>query len=299
MSINGVKLVRTDKNGTKYFESNICPKCCGTGYINGYEHVEGGVCFKCMGSGCYLTHWKEMTPEYEAKLQARRDAINAKKEAEFNAHIAEHYKALGLNENGHAFAVMGNTFEHKDRLKALGARFNGVWWYFANPVEGWDTAEIDAVPYLEINPLAGVCQWNEDCKKYELRAAINDVLKARRTAANAATFSEFFGAVGDKVDVKVVLNKVFSFSSFDFRGEECTMYGFKMIDADGHHFVWVTSCNPWGILGYRDGEDFYKWENVEKFYGKEFTLKGTIKAHTEREGLKETRMNRCKFVFAA
>lgn len=128
-----VRLIRTDKNGTKYFEDTCCPKCGGSGYIYEYAHVEGGVCFQCGGSGWYLTHWKEMTPEYEAKLQARRDARNAKKEAEFNAHIAEHYNALGLNENGHAFAVMGNTFEHKDQLKALGARFNGAWWYFANP----------------------------------------------------------------------------------------------------------------------------------------------------------------------
>lgn len=192
------RLIRIDKNGTKYFENTTCPKCFGRGYIDCYAHVEGGVCFQCNGSGWYLTHRKVMTPEYEAKLQARRDARNAAKEAEFNAHIAEHYNALGLNENGHAFAVMGNTFEHKDQLKALGARFNGAWWYFANPVEGWDTAEIDAVPYLEIDPLAGVCKWDEECKKYELRAAINSVLKARRTAANAATFSEFLARLATR-----------------------------------------------------------------------------------------------------
>lgn len=45
------------------------------------------------------------------------------------------------------------------------------------------------------------------------------------------------------------------------------------------------------------GSGDYAWLKVLE--GKQFTLKGTIKAHTEREGLKETRLNRCKFVFAA
>lgn len=297
------RLIRIDKNGTKYFENTTCPKCFGRGYIDCYAHVEGGVCFQCNGSGWYLTHRKVMTPEYEAKLQARRDARNAAKEAEFNAHIAEHYNALGLNENGHAFAVMGNnTFEHKDQLKALSARFNGVWWYFANPVEGWDTAEIDAVPYLEIDPLAGVCKWDEECKKYELRDAINAVLKERRTAANAATFSEFFGAVGDKVCAEVTLQRCFHFNSTDYTGNDCTMYGYTMRDNAGHCFVWVTgSCSPWkafpGVEELQAHSGDYAWLKVLE--GKQFTLKGTVKAHTEREGLKETRLNRCKFVFAA
>ena len=53
------KLIRIDKNGTKYYEDNVCPKCYGQGYINGYEHIEGGVCFLCGGTGNYTTHWKE------------------------------------------------------------------------------------------------------------------------------------------------------------------------------------------------------------------------------------------------
>ena len=38
-----VSLIRTDKNGTKYFEDTCCPKCNGYGYIYEYAHVEGGV----------------------------------------------------------------------------------------------------------------------------------------------------------------------------------------------------------------------------------------------------------------
>jgi hypothetical protein len=34
-------LVKTDKNGTRYYESDDCPKCGGSGVIREYGHIEG------------------------------------------------------------------------------------------------------------------------------------------------------------------------------------------------------------------------------------------------------------------
>lgn len=94
--MNG-KLIRTDRNGTKYFEGMIeCDRCNGKGvYIigvcNGHpvlSPVDSGICFKCMGRGKVEGKWKEYTPEYEAKLEARRKAKSEAKQKEFQAEYA-------------------------------------------------------------------------------------------------------------------------------------------------------------------------------------------------------------------
>lgn len=107
----GITLIRTDKNGTKYFKDDRCPKCGGLGYLSCYAYHDGGVCYQCQGSGFYLTHWTEMTPEYSAKLEAQRTARLERKKAEFEASIAEKYKELGLDESGHAHAVLDRTLD--------------------------------------------------------------------------------------------------------------------------------------------------------------------------------------------
>jgi hypothetical protein len=39
-------LVKTDKNGTRYYESDDCPKCGGSGVIREYGHIEDAICHK-------------------------------------------------------------------------------------------------------------------------------------------------------------------------------------------------------------------------------------------------------------
>lgn len=70
---DGVELLRTDRNGTRYYIDHKCPKCGGTGNIWYYGHVEGGVCFLCEGTGIKPRPFKVMTPEYAAILADRRN----------------------------------------------------------------------------------------------------------------------------------------------------------------------------------------------------------------------------------
>lgn len=85
------KLIRTDRNGTKYYEGYVpCTRCDGKGYYvigvnNGQpvlSPVDSGICFKCGGSGTQFGKWKEYTPEHEAKLEKARQRRRAKQEAE-------------------------------------------------------------------------------------------------------------------------------------------------------------------------------------------------------------------------
>ena len=90
------KLIKIDKNGSKHFEGMVtCDRCGGAGYyaigiLNGAPVLsphDGGVCWKCGGRGEVLSKWIERTPEYQAKLDARREARNkAKREAEEAKH---------------------------------------------------------------------------------------------------------------------------------------------------------------------------------------------------------------------
>lgn len=312
----GVRLIRTDKNGTKYYEDNCCPRCGGRGYLECYKFIEGGVCFQCQGSGFGLTKWKEYTPEYQAILDERRKVREQKKAAEFDAHRADYYKDIGLDENGHAFVVLAKTFERKDELKALGARFNGAWWYFNHTEESWDTAEIDAIPLLFIIPEKGICKWDEDKTLFEYKDVYSKLLSEKRTRENSGVISEFYGNVGDRVQVEATITGTFSFEvrdPFSWNSNTKTMYGYKMEDSEGHRFVWITESKwPEALLADLMGIDLdvpHSHEEKaqsdywtldadgikERLRGTKVLVKGSVKEHKERESIKETVLTRCKF----
>ena len=121
-------LIRVDKNGTKYWEDDTCPKCGGSGRLPEYVDIYDGVCFKCSGSGKFHHTWKEYTPEHAAKLEERR--LN-KLRAKAPAANAKLFKVNGFNENGEMWIALGDTFTIKEELKAAGAKFDYVFfWHF-------------------------------------------------------------------------------------------------------------------------------------------------------------------------
>lgn len=88
------RLVRVDRNGSKHYEGYItCDRCGGSGIfayavINGVivpTIVDDGVCHKCNGAGKVYGKWIERTAEYQAKLDAKREAKWAAEEARIKA----------------------------------------------------------------------------------------------------------------------------------------------------------------------------------------------------------------------
>ena len=93
------RLIKVDRNGSKHYEGQVtCDRCGGAGYYaiaicNGapvLSPLDAGVCWKCGGTGKVLGKWIERTPEYQAKLDAKREARQkakaeeeAKKQAEW------------------------------------------------------------------------------------------------------------------------------------------------------------------------------------------------------------------------
>lgn len=83
------KLIRVDRNGTKYWEGMVtCDRCGGAGGADQWKYT-GWNCYKCGGTGKVFDKWKEYTPEYEAKLEARRKAKAEKYEREHAEEIAK------------------------------------------------------------------------------------------------------------------------------------------------------------------------------------------------------------------
>ena len=139
---------RTDRNGTRYFWDNTCPRCGGTGHLHGYEYVQGGICFKCEGSGVVEKPRtiKVYTEAYGAKLKAGREARAQQREierlAKARASRGEWLEKFGFgNEDGTyvLYMVKGNTYSIKDELKALGCKFQpSIGWYSAQPLDGYE-----------------------------------------------------------------------------------------------------------------------------------------------------------------
>lgn len=88
------RLIKIDKNGSKHYEVQCtCDRCQGRGWyavgvLNGQlvpSHMNGAVCYKCGGSGISTRKEIERTPEYQAKLDAKRQKRMAEKEAKWEA----------------------------------------------------------------------------------------------------------------------------------------------------------------------------------------------------------------------
>ena len=122
------------------------------------------------------------------------------------------------------------------------------------------------------------------------------ILKQRRTEENSKVETSFYGSVGDKFETEVTLEKAFHFNSWDFRGNDCIKFGYKMRDSEGHVFVWITDKEPSQLFKQLSDSNASFQEDERKVEGSKFTLKGSVKGHKEREGIKETQVLRCKFI---
>lgn len=102
-----MNLIKIDRNGSKHYEGIVeCDRCQGrgwfaTGVCNGElvpSHVDNAVCWKCHGSGKVKMKWIERTPEYQAKLDAKREAKAAAEREKLKAEEAEREKARKAEE---------------------------------------------------------------------------------------------------------------------------------------------------------------------------------------------------------
>lgn len=263
------ELIRTDRNGTKYWhEYGIvkCGKCNGTGIVACYIPVNGGDCFDCGGSGIRHVYetWKEYTPEYEAKLNEKRLARLRAKSGERNI---KWFVREGMSEDGKAWLVIKK--QPTEELKANGCRWNPVLgWHYSSEHEGCLMVSIEQFGWEN-----NVGEWN-----YEDESA-EKIQELRNKETTKDSKSEYVGAKGEKVEVAVALKRIGKYEThYGFRNT--TVWVYTSEDGDGNVLVWKTSSYP-------------AWLD-DAVAGNTYSIKGTVKGHNEYKGVKQTEIIRCK-----
>ena len=289
-------LIRVDKNGTKYYEGYCkCPRCCGQGGADVWKFT-GWTCYQCGGAKIVYAKWKEYTPEYEAKLEQRRNSrfereLEKRRQQadELNKKFLEH---MGFNTDGKCYIVLGNTYAVRDTLKELGCIFlrsMGNSWVSSRPLDEFETFEL-SVDELFDKDNAGA--YNERLTKsdgWNRMAKYFDDLKKAKEA-----ISEYVGNVGDKMTMTVTLEDKFTFEKPAYRGWGTdTFCVYTLKDEAGNILKWITT----GYLEkkvYNNEEHRFDYAIPEQ--GDKMIITATIKEHKEYDGHKETMLERVKLV---
>ncbi|MGN1209718.1 MAG: hypothetical protein ACI4SV_05405, partial [Duodenibacillus sp.] len=121
--------------------------------------------------------------------------------------------------------------------------------------------------YIKVKHFGRLAYMPVAYEKYLERKAREE---ARRAAAAAETRSEHVGSIGDRITVKAATAKLLT----SWENAYGVTYLYKFTDESGNVFIWYASRG----IEVEDG----------------MTLKGTVKDHNERDGVKQTVITRCK-----
>lgn len=270
--------VRTDKNDTRYFHDYTCQRCGGRG---GWEGWPDYVCYECGGSGTSdrVSVIKVYTPEHAAKLAKQREARAAKAEAERVAKAiagrGENLRKAGFGQEEIdgvvtwvIYRVVGNTFEIKDELKALGCKFNpAVGWYAPAALDAYECQRLTEKDVLKENVFI---EWKD---KEEV-----EPLWVERTRAAEASPSQWVGQIGDRIDITVTIDRVFE-SQFQ------------------RNAGWYGTTTSYMYLMHDEAGNVYKWSTSKCYEEKEtYHFRATVKDHSEYRKIKQTVITRATLV---
>lgn len=271
-----------EKNGKLYGDAQSpCWKCGGTGRLNYFLHIDNGVCFSCGGAGYFSksdcrVYTEEEREKMDKAAEAKKQRELDKKKAEAPAKI-QAWKDKYNIPDGELFIVAGcNSYEIKDELKAQGAKYyNGLGWFF-----GTQTAPNEMIAdgeFLYHTSIEDLMYWNDygDGPYFKENALmdmkaniINEISKKNSESSTSQHVGEIKERLrnmnGTFVSAKCISNEYGS----------SILYTFKV---DGNIFTWFTQA---GI----DPE-------IEE--GDPIILTGTVKNHTEYQGVLQTQLNRC------
>jgi hypothetical protein len=236
----------TTPKGYSVTEPVTCGRCMGSGHYS-YCQMWGTTCFDCKGRKMVIDTVPLYTADKLAKLNVAEQKRNAKKASAQEAKQAEAARIVA--ENTAKFDA-----EHADLLVALGSL-------------------IESKPIIADIVRKGREKGSiTDPQKSVL---VNAVASAQQHAAVQAA-STHFGAIGDKVNVKVTVTHNANFVRPSFRGYgEETVYITSMTDANGNVFITKTP-------------------NFNEPKGDTFTLTGIVKEHSDYRGVKQTVLKNAK-----
>lgn len=167
-----------------------------------------------------------------------------------------------FDENGCTWIAVGNTFPIKDELKKAGAKFNKeLGWHFKE-----ETTEFKVVPVMVYDVVEKLTDG-----RYTYKETVYDYIKSIQDKYVEHTNSNWVGTVGQMLNAFVTLKDV-----HQFNGAFGLTNVFTFKDEFDNSIVWITASA------------------VNLKIGTSYSLRGTIKAHNEFRGDKQTMVSRCK-----
>lgn len=157
-------LIKTDRNGTRHYHVDACPRCGGTGVYD-MTTLDNYRCWKCGATGYFPHIEKEYTPEYlEKKAKKAREKWLDKNKESLPKQV-RNGTAFRSMENP-IYAVKGNTWSIRNELKSKGARWVQILhtWVFDEPTKEYETVEIRFEEMYLINE-----NYIVNCRHDELR----------------------------------------------------------------------------------------------------------------------------------
>ena len=276
--------IRTDRNGTNYYEvEETCSKCGGRGILGCYLHIQGGQCFDCDGRGFTTRTVKEYTEAYAAKLEAKHAAKQAAYVAEQEAKRAawnpiDDLKKMGYDE------VIGIVVDAKTGKPVERHEKRSSWLYFTAKCNNLsdlyftslDNAAIAENTDFQVVPM----NWKD------VFVPDYNLMLLRRNEDIVKTFTDKYyygypqvpaskavGTVGERITVEASLKEV---SSYD------TFYGTK--------YYYTFQDRGFNLLRWETGKDL----GIE--VGTAVKLTGTVVKHDSDCYGEYTYVKRCKIM---
>lgn len=278
------KVIKTwvDEKGKAWEQvEEVCPRCGGAGLFfvathNGHgvpAQPDAGVCYKCYGSKKIVVDRRVLTEKEiqyrensKANKQAKAEAERLQRKLEWEQarpqRILESKQREGFMDDT-MYIVIGDSFSIKEQIKADGGRWNGTIskWTFSEAKEGYT---LQMVKFDDVARIEG------DHEVVFNREAVKDAIA---TAESSGNLNQYVGVVGDKIQVEVTIKRKFWYDTQ--WGSNCIIL---MGDKEGHEYKWNSS------------------NGIDALTGEIITIKGSIKAHEEYNGTKQTVLTRCKEV---
>lgn len=164
--------------------------------------------------------------------------------------------------NGYITIFKGDTYKYLDWFRMSIARYTRYWgWYIVS------TDEIPADLPTDLEPIK--LPWesvgNEDgflIPEDQIKVAVDALIYD-------ASPSEFVGAIGERLEIDVIVTKV-----IELEGNYGRTLMHVMEDPCGNVYVWTTASKNWSV-------------------GSHKIIKGTVKDHRVYKNVRQTVLNRC------
>ena len=276
---NATVLETYEKDGKQYARiQQVCDRCNGSGVFYVAVHngqgvpaqPDGGVCYKCSGDGKIENEARVYTNEEFERMEASKLKRAEKTTKKYECEAQERLDKRNLSmlqrygfENLYGYTVLGNSFEIKDKLKEVGARYSDELRWVCPEEPTWLTTH----EWVKLS-VADVFRV-DDSGAFVLLDDVRDMRDALEP-----TTGEYIGQIGEHITVKVTLTKAIQYDTY-FGYRHCCGYIYIFKTVDDNTLMWKTA-------------------SVVLREGIVCSVVGTVKDHQVYRHVKQTVLTRCK-----